>query len=175
VIDNQRLVTLYPNLAIDQAFRVADEVTSRAIKGITETITTPSLINLDFADVRNIMASGGLAMISVGEGKGTDKVDAVVKDTMSNKLLDVDYENATGVLLHITGGEDMTLGEANEIGSRLTNMVSPNANVLWGARIDPAYNGKVEVIAIFAGVSGSSILGREDDNTHSNQLGIDSI
>ncbi len=175
VIDNQRLVTLYPNLAIDQAFRVADEITSRAIKGITETITTPSMINLDFADVKNIMSSGGLAMISVGEGKGTDKVDAVVKDTLNNKLLDVDYENATGVLLHITGGEDMTLGEANEIGSRLTGMVSPNANVLWGARIDPAYNGKVEVIAIFSGVSGSSILGHDEDSGGRSTLGIDSI
>ncbi|MEM3020369.1 MAG: cell division protein FtsZ [Candidatus Micrarchaeaceae archaeon] len=175
VIDNQRLVTLYPNLAIEQAFRVADEVTSRAIKGITETITTPSLINLDFADVKNIMAGGGLAMISVGEGKGTDKVNAVVKDTLSNKLLDVDYENASGVLLHITGGEDMTLGEANEIGSKLTSMVSPNANVLWGARIDPSYNGKVEVIAIFSGVSGSSILGHGDEGEGSGSLGIESI
>ncbi|MEM3876863.1 MAG: hypothetical protein QXP24_04040, partial [Candidatus Micrarchaeaceae archaeon] len=84
-------------------------------------------------------------------------------------------ENASGVLLHITGGEDMTLGEANEIGSKLTSMVSPNANVLWGARIDPSYNGKVEVIAIFSGVSGSSILGHGDEGEGSGSLGIESI
>ncbi len=161
VIDNQRLVQLYPNLAIDQAFKVADEVAARAVRGITETINTPSLINLDYADVRNILNKGGLAMISIGEGHGTNKVEESVENTLRNKLLDVDYEKATNMLLHITGGEDMTLGEANEIGARLTDSISPSANVVWGARIDPAYAGKVEVIAIVTGVQSSSILGSE--------------
>jgi cell division protein FtsZ len=156
VIDNQRLVQLYPNLAMDQAFKVADEVTSRAARGITEMINTPSLINLDYADVKTIMNSGGLAFISVGEGQGSDKVDMVVNDTFKNKLLDVDYEGANSVLLQIIGGEDLTLGEANEIGGRITDMTAPNANVIWGARIDPAYNGKVSVIAIFTGIKGGS-------------------
>ncbi len=161
VIDNQRLVQLYPNLAIDQAFKVADEVAARAVRGITETINTPSLINLDYADVRNILNKGGLAMISIGEGHGTNKVEESVENTLRNKLLDVDYEKATNMLLHITGGEDMTLGEANEIGARLTDSISPSANVVWGARIDSAYAGKVEVIAIVTGVQSSSILGSE--------------
>ena len=159
VIDNQRLVDLYPNVAMEQAFKIADEVASRAVRGITETINTPSLINLDYADVRSVMSSGGLAMISVGEGKGSNKAEDVVADTLKNKLLDVDYENATSVLIHITGGEDMTLGEANEIGRRLSDVSSPNASVVWGARIDPTYNGKVEVIAIFTGVKSDSIMG----------------
>ncbi len=158
VIDNQRLVDLYPNVAMEQAFKIADEVTARAVRGITETINTPSLINLDYADVRTVMGSGGLAMISVGEGKGAQKVDDVVRDTLKNKLLDVEYEGATNVLIHITGGEDLTLGEANEIGTKLTEMTAPNANVVWGARIDPAYNGKVEAIAIFTGVKSESIM-----------------
>lgn len=156
VIDNQRLVTLYPNLAMDQAFKVADEVTSRAARGITEMINTPSLINLDFADVKTIMNSGGLAFISVGEGVGSDKVNAVVHDTFKNKLLDVDYDGASSVLLQIIGGEDLTLGEANEVGRRITEMTAPNANVIWGARIDPNYNGRVSVIAIFTGIAGGS-------------------
>lgn len=156
VIDNQRLVQLYPNLAMDQAFKVADEVTSRAARGIAEMINTPSLINLDFADVRSIMNSGGLAFISVGEGSGSDKVNRVVQDTFKNKLLDVDYEGANSVLLQIIGGDDLTLGEANEIGARITEMTAPNANVIWGARIDSAYNGKVSVIAIFTGIKGGS-------------------
>lgn len=167
VIDNQRLVELYPNLAMEQAFKVADEVTSRAVRGITEAINTPSLINIDFADVRSIMSGKGLAFISVGEGKGTNKVEDVVQDTFKNKLLDVDYEGATSVLLHITGGEDMTLGEANEIGRKITDITAPNANVIWGARIDPAYNGRVSVIAIFTGIRSTAILGtagkKEDD------------
>ncbi len=173
VIDNQRLVDLYPNLAMEQAFKIADEVASRAVRGITETISTPSLINLDYSDVRNVMRSGGLAMISVGEGKGANKVDEVVADTLKNKLLDVDYEGATSVLIHITGGEDMTLGEANEIGRKLTDMTSPNATVVWGARIDPAYNGKVEAIAIFTGVKSDSIMGGSSEAK--DDLGLGSL
>ncbi len=159
VIDNQRLVDVYPNLAIEQAFKLADEVTSRAVKGITETINAPSLINVDFADLKSIMSNGGLAMISVGEGSGTNKVKDVVKDTLEHKLLDVDYEDSKGILVHIRGGEDLTLGEANEIATELTALAAPNANVIWGARVDPAYNGRVEVIAIFTGVKSPQILG----------------
>ncbi len=163
VIDNQRLVQLYPNLAIEQAFKVADEVASRAVRGITESINTPSLINVDFSDIRSIMSTGGLAFISIGEGKGANKVNEVVEDTFRNKLLDVDYEGAKSVMLHITGGEDMSLGDANEIGSRITDITAPEANVIWGARIDPAYNGRVSVIAIFTGIHSASIFGRDEE------------
>jgi cell division protein FtsZ len=172
VIDNQRLVDLYPNLVMEQAFKVADEVASRAVRGITETINTPSLINLDYSDVKSVMRSGGLAMISVGEGHGANKVDEVVNNTLKNKLLDVDFEGATSVLIHITGGDDMTLGEANEVGRRLTDMTAPNATVIWGARIDPAYNGKIEAIAIFTGVKSESIMsGGRDENRDDYGLG----
>ncbi|MGC8676141.1 MAG: cell division protein FtsZ [Candidatus Micrarchaeia archaeon] len=165
VIDNQRLVELYPNLPIEKTFMLADEITAKAVRGITETITQPSMINLDFADVRNIMSAGGLAMISVGEGRGSNKVDEVVENTLKNKLLDVDYSKATGVLLHIIGGPDLTLGEANEIGTKLTEHIASNANVTWGARLDETYEGKVEVIAIFTGVSGASVIGKKEENT----------
>jgi cell division protein FtsZ len=181
VIDNQRLVDVYPNLAIEQAFKVADEVASRAVRGITETINTPSLINIDFADIRNIMNNGGLAMISVGEGHGASKVEDAVANTLKNKLLDVDYEGATGILLHIRGGEDMTLGEANEVGRRLTEMSAPNANVIWGSRIDPTYNGRIEVIAIFTGVKSPQILGDSlggdgrEERGSGGSLGLDSL
>ncbi|MGC8647581.1 MAG: cell division protein FtsZ [Candidatus Micrarchaeia archaeon] len=164
IIDNQRLVDVYPNLAIEQAFRLADEITSRAVKGITETINAPSLINVDFADLRSIMNNGGLAMISVGEGSGPDRVKGVVKDTLEHKLLDVDYEDSKGILIHIRGGEDLTLGEANEIAEMLSEQAAPNANVIWGARIDPAYNGKVEAIAIFTGVKSPQILGPQPES-----------
>ncbi len=155
VIDNQRLVKLYPNLRIEQAFMLADEITSKAVRGITEAITQPSMINIDFADVRNIMNSGGLSVISVGNGEGPEKIDQVVKETLKNKLLDVSYEGATGALFHITGGPDLTLGDANSIGEKLTESISQNASVTWGARMDPDYQGRVEVIAIFTGVQNS--------------------
>jgi len=172
VIDNQRLVELYPNLPIEKTFMLADEITAKAVRGITETITQPSLINLDFADVRNIMSAGGLAMISVGEGHGSNKVEEVVESTLKNKLLDVDYSKATGVLMHIIGGPELTLGEANEIGTKLTERISPNANVTWGARLDESYANKVEVIAIFTGVSGASVLGKEEKEEPGLGLGM---
>ncbi|MDE1856455.1 MAG: cell division protein FtsZ [Candidatus Micrarchaeota archaeon] len=172
IIDNQKLVTLYPNLAIEQAFRAADEIAARAVRGISETITMPSLVNLDFADVKNIMTGGGVAMISVGEGHGTNKVDDVVRDTLKNKLLDVDFEGANGVLMHITGGPDMTLGDVNEIGRKLSDVAASNANVLWGARVDESYTDKVEVIAIFTGVKSQSITGRSEIEQPEDDLGL---
>jgi len=163
VIDNQRLVTLYPNLPIEKTFTLADEITAKAVRGITETITQPSLINLDFADVRSIMAGGGLAMISVGTGQGSNKVEDAVNSTLKNKLLDVDYSQATGVLMHVVGGPDLTLGEANEIATKLTDKLAANASVTWGARLDPNYMGKAEIIAIFTGVGGTSVFGRTQE------------
>ena len=161
IIDNNRLVELVPNLPIEQAFAVADEVIARAVKGITETITVPSLINLDYADVRSIMAGGGVSVISVGETKtGNNRVTEVINSTLKNALLDIDYTGATGVLLHITGGPDLTLGEVNEIGHGLTEAVDPNASVIWGARIVPEYEGRVEVITIFTGVMSAHIKGQ---------------
>jgi cell division protein FtsZ len=163
VIDNNRLIKLFPNLQIENAFQMADEITAKAIRGITETITQPSLINLDFADVRTIMRNGGLAMIGVGEGRGVDRVKEVVENTIKNKLLDVDYSTSTGVLIHLTGGNDLTLGEANRIGELLTEMVPSNAYVAWGARLDPTYEGKVEAVAIFVGVRGGSFVGKLEE------------
>jgi len=174
VIDNQRLVEVYKNLAIDQAFKVADEVASRAVKGITETINRPGLENVDFADIRTIMTRGGIAMISIGEGKGTGKVEEVVQSTLKNKLLDVDYDGTTGIMIYIVGGDDLTLGEVNNIASKLSEKSAPNANVIWGARIDPEYNGRVEVIAIFTGVKSPQILASTGSGKDSKEeLGLD--
>ncbi len=174
VIDNQRLVTVYRNIPIEQAFSFADEITARAVKGITETITTPSLVNLDFADVRAIMKDGALSMISVGEGSGTDKISNAVESTLKNRLLDVNYENAKGLLLDIVGGEDLTLGDVNEIGRQLTESMAPDANVLWGARIDPAFKDRIQTIAIFTGVSSPLIFGK-DEPKNDDYKGIEGI
>jgi cell division protein FtsZ len=162
VIDNNRLVELVPNLPIQDAFRVADEVISRTVSGITETITQPSLINLDYADVRSIMTNKGLSVIAVGEGKGVDRVKEVVGDTLKNSLLDVDIAGSNGALIHITGGQDLTLGEANSIGELLTETLDPKAVVIWGARVDPTFENKIEVIAIFTGVH-SPFIKTDDD------------
>jgi len=174
VIDNNRLVELVPNLPIQDAFRVADEVISRTVSGITETITQPSLINLDYADVRSIMTNKGLSVIAVGEGKGVDRVKEVVADTLKNSLLDVDIAGANGALIHITGGQDLTLGEANGIGELLTENLDPKAVVIWGSRVDPTFENKIEVIAIFTGVH-SPFIKTDDDRrpTKKDDLDLD--
>ncbi|MCR4368712.1 MAG: cell division protein FtsZ [archaeon] len=159
VIDNNRLVELVPNLPIQDAFKVADEVIARTVRGITETITQPSLINLDYADVRSIMSNKGLSVIAVGESKSVDKVNEVVADTLKNALLDVDISGATGALIHITGGPELTLGEANQIGEMLTDRIDPKASVIWGSRVDPTFENKIEVITIFTGVKSPYIRG----------------
>ncbi|HNV01562.1 MAG TPA: cell division protein FtsZ [archaeon] len=168
VIDNNRLVELVPNLPIQDAFKVADEVIARTVRGITETITQPSLINLDYADVRSIMSNKGLSVIAVGESKSVDKVNEVVEDTLKNALLDIDIGGATGCLIHITGGPDLTLGEANAVGEMLTEKIDPKAVVIWGARVDPTFENKLEVICIFTGVhspyikASSKYTGKDD-------------
>jgi cell division protein FtsZ len=159
VIDNNRLVELVPNLPIQDAFKVADEVIARTVRGITETITQPSLVNLDFADVRSVMAGQGLSVIAVGESKSVDKVSEVVEDTLKNALLDVDISGASGCLIHITGGPELTLGEANEVGELLTEQIDPKAQVIWGSRVDPTFENRIEVISIFTGVHSPYIRG----------------
>ncbi|MFH0970303.1 MAG: cell division protein FtsZ [Candidatus Diapherotrites archaeon] len=167
VIDNNRLVELVPNLPIQDAFKVADELVARTVRGITETITQPSLINLDYADVRSVMVGTGLSMIAVGESKGVDKVNEVVEDTLKNSLLDVDVSGAKGALIHITGGAELTLGEANAIGTMLTEQLDQKSVVIWGARVDPTYENKIEVITIFTGVKSPFINSGRDDTKSS--------
>ncbi len=159
VLDNNRLLEYVPNLPIEQAFSVMDQLISETVKGISETITQPSLINLDYADVKTIMSCGGVAVMLVGETKSQDKSNDVVKSALNHPLLDVDYRGATGSLIHITGGPDLTLKEAEEVAEALTYELDPHANVIWGARIDPTYEGKVRVMAIMTGVQSAQILG----------------
>ncbi len=164
VIDNNRLVELVPNLPIQDAFKVADEVIARTVRGITETITQPSLINLDFADIRSVMTNHGFSLVAVGESKSVNKVQDSVEDTLNNTLLDVDIAGASGVLIHITGGPELTLGEANEVGELLTQKIDSKAQVIWGARVDNAMEDKIEIIAIFTGVNSPYVTGKEAKN-----------
>jgi cell division protein FtsZ len=173
VIDNNRLVQLVPNLPIQDAFKVADEVIARTVRGITETITQPSLINLDYADVRSIMSNKGLSVIAVGESKGVDRVNEVVEDALNNTLLDVDIGGATGALIHITGGAELTLGEANQIGELLTERIDPRATVIWGARVDSTFENKIEVICIFTGVHSPYIKSGKDTKSKASKRDVD--
>ena len=160
ILDNNRLVELFPNLRMTDAFQVADEILARAIGGLVWTITQPSLINIDFADVRSIMQGGGVGFIAVGEGKSNDRVRQASEGVIKNRLLDVDFEGAKGALIHISGGSDLTLGDAIKAGEMITEKMDPEANVKWGARIMQNYEGRLEIVAIITGVKGASIAGK---------------
>jgi cell division protein FtsZ len=175
ILDNNRLVKLVPNLPMNEAFAVADDILAKAIGGLVWTITQPSLINIDFADVRSIMGSGDVGFISVGTGKGNDKVTAAAEAVLKNKLLDVDFENAKGALIHISGASDLSLGDAIKAGEVITERMDPKANVKWGARIIPGYEGQIEIVAIVTGVKGSSIVGRFQERQETAYTGLDTI
>jgi len=162
IVDNNKLVEYVPNLQIDKAFLVADEIVSRAVKGITDTIMEPSLINLDFADIKSVLGGGNVSVISVGDGEGPDKVEMAVKNTLAHPLMEVDYAGAKGALIHITGSPEMSIGEANRVGELITQELDPKASVTWGARINPRLSDKIEVMAIMTGVKSPNILGGRD-------------
>ncbi|MBN2453983.1 cell division protein FtsZ [Candidatus Woesearchaeota archaeon] len=162
VIDNNRLVQIAGNLPIQQAFAVANELIATMIKGIVETIAVPSLVNLDYADVKAIMSNGGVAAIGVGASDTNNRVDEAVNGALSNPLLDISYKGATGALIHICGGPDMTLDEVNRIGELVTESLDEDANVIWGARIADNMKGKLTVMTIMTGVKSPWILGKMD-------------
>ncbi|EJN60907.1 cell division protein FtsZ [Halogranum rubrum] len=159
VLDNNRLLDYVPNLPIGKAFSVMDQIIAETVKGISETITQPSLINLDYADMSTIMNQGGVAVMLVGETQDKNKTQEVVNDAMNHPLLDVDYRGASGGLVHITGGPDLTLKEAEGIADNITERLEASANVIWGARIHEEYKGKVRVMAIMTGVQSAQVLG----------------
>ena len=164
VLDNNRLVDIAGQLPIEQAFAVANELVSTMIKGIVETITLPSLINLDYADVSSIMKGGGVAVIGIGESDSSDRVNAAVQQALTHPLLDVDYSGATGALIHVTCGPDFKLEEFDNVGRTVTETLSNEAQVIIGARISKDFMGKVRVITIMTGVKSPYVLGREVEN-----------
>ncbi|MBS3073342.1 cell division protein FtsZ [Candidatus Pacearchaeota archaeon] len=179
VIDNNRLVDIAGNLPVEQAFAVANELIATMIKGIVETITIPSLINLDYADVSSIMKNGDVAVIGIGESDTQNRVEEAVKQALSHPLLDIDYKGATGSLIHVICGEDLKLEELNNIGQLITENLSPDAQVIIGARINRDFKGRVRVITIITGVKSPYVLGsqkREDvyaSSGHMADIGVD--
>jgi len=160
VIDNNRLVDIAGQLPIEQAFAVANELISTMVKGIVETITLPSLINLDYADVSAVMRNGGVSVIGIGEADTQNKVMEAVTQALTHPLLDVDYQGATGALIHVTCGPDLKLEEFDVIGRTVSENLSPEAQVIIGARISKEFVGKVRVITIMTGVKSPYVLGK---------------
>ncbi|HOJ97547.1 MAG TPA: cell division protein FtsZ [Methanospirillum sp.] len=164
VVPNDRLIEIVPKLPLYAAFKVADEVLMRAVKGITELITVPGLVNLDFADVRAIMEKGGVAMIGMGESDAQDKSADSVRKAIRSPLLDIDISCATSALVNVTGGPDMTMAEAEGVVEEVYNLIDPDARIIWGAQIDPTMQNTIRTLLILTGVRSPQIYGRNEKN-----------
>src|SRR5215208_142494 len=157
-IPNDRLLQVADKRAsLQDAFRLADDVLHQGIQGISELITIPGLINLDFADVRAIMSEGGAALMAVGKGTGDEKAKKAAEDAISSKLLDITIDGARGVLFNVTGGPNMTLFEVNQAAAIIRETAHPDVNMIFGAVIDPNMSDDIRVTVIATGFERSSM------------------
>jgi cell division protein FtsZ len=155
VVPNDRLLEIVNKwISLDVSFRIADEVLRQVIQGISELVTRPGLINLDFADVRVLLKDSGGALISIGHGEGEHKALEAVRTALKNPLLDIDSVSSTdGILVNITAGEDITLSEVNQAMEMISRSAKPRAEVLFGTVIDPRMEGRVEITLIATGAT----------------------
>jgi len=162
VIDNNRLVKVAGNLPFREALGVANTTIGKFIKGVTETITTASLINMDYADLKAIMTGAGLASIGIGEGNGETRIEQAVEKALNGRLLDIeDVTKAQGLLIHVSGGEDLTLSEVNRAAEIMKKSLPPKVKVIWGARVDKELQGAVSVMAVVTGVESAFLRKNE--------------
>jgi cell division protein FtsZ len=151
-IPNDRLLEIVDRRSnIQEAFRVADDVLRQGIQGISELITVPGLINLDFADVRAIMAEGGAALMAIGHGQGDNKAVEAAEKAIASSLLDVTIDGARGILFNVTGGSDLTLFDVNEAAEIIRKTAHPEANIIFGAVIDESLSDEIHITVIATG------------------------
>ncbi len=181
VIPNDKLLELAPELPIQTAFKVADEILTNAVKGIAELVTKAGLVNLDFADIRAVMGKGGVALIGVGESDTENRATEALQKALENPLLDVDVSGANGALINVIGGNDMTLDEARKVVESISNKLDEDARVIWGAQINEDMQSTIRVMLIVTGVKSSQIFGktrRRSDETKeeiTSELGIEFV
>ena len=152
IIPNDKLLEVAPNLPLNKAFMVSDEILGRAVKGITELITKKSLVNLDFADVRAIMQGSGMAMIGMGESESGDRALESVHEALNSPLLDLDISDAKGALINVSGSSDLTLHESEKIVQIVADKLDPEATVIWGVQIDEDLQNMIRTTIVVSGV-----------------------
>lgn len=157
-IPNDRLLQLADKRdSLQSAFRMADDVLHQGIQGISELITIPGLINLDFADVRTIMSEGGAALMAVGTGSGDERARKAAEQAISSQLLDITIDGARGVLFNITGGSELTLFEVNQAAAIIRETAHPDVNMIFGAVIDPTMGDDIRITVIATGFERSGV------------------
>jgi cell division protein FtsZ len=173
VVPNDRLLDFAPNLPLEKAFKLCDEVLMRSVKGITELITKPNLVNLDFADIQTIMGGGGVAMIGLGESESADKAQESVTGALESPLLDVNISNASSVLVNVSGGPNMQIEEAQGVVEQLNDRVADDSRIIWGAGIDDDLKGKIRTMIVITGVQSPQIYGDSQNDTVETDNGSD--
>jgi cell division protein FtsZ len=162
VVPNDKLLDLVPKLPIEAAFKVADEVLMQTIKGLTEIITKPGLVNLDYADILTLMNEGGVAFIGIGEASkehSDDPVKEAVKEAICSPLLgDINVKDSKGALVRVVGGPDMTVDEAQRAAEYVGKNIDPRARIIWGCSVEPANEGQIQVLVIFTGAKSKFML-----------------
>jgi len=169
VIPNDRLLSIASKTSIVDAFRIADEVLRQGIQGISDLIATPSLINLDFADVRTVMKNRGLAHMGIGEGKGERRFENAVRQAIASPLLETSINGAKAVIINVKGGFDLTLDEVSQSVNMVKDVISPDANTIFGATVDEKYNDRIIVTIVATGFEGS----RFENATNSSRQNFD--
>jgi cell division protein FtsZ len=180
VIPNDKLLELAPDLPLQTAFKVADEILTNAVKGIAELVTKTGLVNLDFADIRAVMGKGGVSMIGIGESDSEDRAAEAVDKAVNNPLLDVDISGANGALVNVIGGSDMTLDEAKNVVESISNKLDEDAKIIWGAQISEDLGSALKVLLIVTGVTSPQIKGHipkssKDRKEIEEELGIEFV
>ncbi len=158
VIPNDKLLEIVPDVSIGTAFKIADEILVNAVKGVTELVTKPGLVNLDFADIRAVMGNGGFAMIGMGESSTESRAFEAVERALNNPLLSIDVEGATGALINVTGGPNVTMREAQQIVEAVSSRLSEDAKIIWGAQVSEELGESVRALIVVTGVKSPQIF-----------------
>ena len=158
VIPNDKLLEIVPDVSLTTAFKVADEILVNAVKGITELVTRPGLVNLDFADVKAVMNNGGIAMIGMGDSDSENRAVEAVERALNNPLLDIDITGAKGALINVSGGVDITIRECQKIVETIATKLSPEAKIIWGAQIVKELGDSIRTMIIVTGANSPAVL-----------------
>jgi cell division protein FtsZ len=165
VIPNDKLLELVPKLPVDAAFKVADEVLMQTIRGLTEIITKPGLVNLDYSDIMTVMNEGGVAFVGIGESEEADpedRVQSAVEEALNSPLLgEIDLRDSKGALVRVVGGPDMTVSEAQKAAEVVGERINKHARLIWGCSIDPTLESDVKILLIVTGARSELVIGKE--------------
>jgi len=162
VVPNDRLLDYAPSMPLQDAFKICDRVLMRSVKGMTELITKPGLVNVDFADVRTIMENGGVAMIGLGESDSENKAQDSIRSALRSPLLDVEFDGANSALVNVVGGPDMSIEEAEGVVEEIYDRIDPDARIIWGASVDQEFEGTMETMIVVTGVESPQIYGKSE-------------